>query len=466
MSESEIETESGEKLNLFQRGLLWLARVMAVPVGKDGDGVNVAVFSSGSEIDPAWGYLESQIKDAREAWRQNPLARRLIGLITSYCVGDGIRITSTYGPLNTFIKGFWTHRLNNIELELPGWSDELSRSGELFLCLFRNKVDGTIYARAMPSSRIELVVADDNDYRMELAYKQITGPGEDEKWWYSPYSDQAREDPDMPTMLHYAINRPVGALRGESDLASILIWLRRYSGWLEDRVRLNAGARAFLWVVTAPKKLLNDLVEKYRTPPEPGTVIVADSAGEKWTAVTPNLQAADASRDGRAIRWMIVAGGPGTALTDLGEGEDANLATAKAMGEQKRRFLRRRQRYLVHILSDMTLHAYNRRHGLGTRRGRRIVTSDDLVVYAPDISPEDNAELADAAHNMASALMDITGLVGNGSAMRRLVLRLFMKFSGEQLGRTEFEEIMQESEDIEDEKEQAAIDSSVPDESD
>ena len=137
--------------------------------------------------------------------------------------------------------------------------------------------------------------------------------------------------------------------------------------------------RAFLWVVKAPKHLIADLTEKYRKPPAPGSVVVADNSGEEWSAVTPNLHAADASRDGRAIRWMIAAGGPGTALTDFGEGEDANLATAKAMGEQKRRFLRRRQRYVIHILVDLVIHAWERREGLGTRRGKRAVTATDIV---------------------------------------------------------------------------------------
>ena len=225
----------------------------------------------------------------------------------------------------------------------------------------------------------------------------------------------------------------------------MLVWLRRYSRWLEDRVRLNAGVRAFLWVVTAPRTLLDDLRKRYTSPPAPGSVVVADSAGEQWQAVSPNLHAADASRDGRAIRWMIVAGGPGTALTDIGEGEDANLATAKAMGEQKRRFLRRRQRYIVHMLSDLIIRAYARQGGLGTRRGKKRIGIDDIIVHAPDISPEDNAELASAAHNMATALGDITDLMGNGSAMRRLVLRLFVKFAGEQLSADEFERIVEES---------------------
>ena len=89
-------------------------------------------------------------------------------------------------------------------------------------------------------------------------------------------------DLSTPIMLHYAVNRPVGALRGESDLAPILPWLKRYCRWLEDRVRLNAGVRAFLWVVKAPARLRVELAERYRQPPEPGSVIIADEQ-ETWT---------------------------------------------------------------------------------------------------------------------------------------------------------------------------------------
>src|SRR5699024_10065853 len=155
-------------------------------------------------------------------------------------------------------------------------------------------------------------------------------------------------------------NRPVGAVRGESDLAPILPWLRRYNRWLEDRVRLNAAMRAFLWIVKVPARLRSALEERYRTPPEAGSGIIAEEGAETWEAVAPNVHAADAEKDGRAIRWMIVAGGPGTALLDLGEGEDSNLATGQAMAEQRRRFLRRRQAYLVWLLTDLTLNAYAR----------------------------------------------------------------------------------------------------------
>ena len=52
-----------------------------------------------------------------------------------------------------------------------------------------------------------------------------------------------------------------------------------------------------------------------------GSSIVIADEGETWTAVAPTPHANDAASDGRAIRWMITAGGPGTSLLDLGEGE-------------------------------------------------------------------------------------------------------------------------------------------------
>ena len=233
----------------------------------------------------------------------------------------------------------------------------------------------------------------------------------------------------------------MGALRGESDLAPILPWLRRYSRWLEDRVRLNAGVRAFLWVVKAPGRLRSELVERYRQPPEPGSVVIADEQ-ESWTAVAPNLHANDAANDGRAIRWMIAAGGPGTSLLDLGEGEDSNLATGQVMVEMRRRFLRRRQTYLGWLLADVLCAAWRMAGQTVARRDARPVTVADWTVEMPDISAEDNQKLAAAAAQLAGALTTVAGLVGQGPALQRVALRWFTKFAGEQLSQEEFEAIL------------------------
>ena len=191
---------------------------------------------------------------------------------------------------------------------------------------------------------------------------------------------------------------------------------------------------------TRPGRIRTQLAEQYRTPPEPGTVIIADE-NEHWSAVTPNLHAADAEKDGRAIRWMIAASGPGTALLDLGEGEDSNLATGQVMQEQKRRFLRRRQRFLVHLLIDLSLHAFAR-WVEATDAPVRAFRVEDVTALVPDISPEDNAELAQAAAQIVDALERLQGITGQGEAFKRMALRLFARFAGETVGAEEFERIV------------------------
>ena len=59
----------------------WLgsnASVALVPVGREGDGL--VVRPTGTPIDKPWHELFQEFEDAREAWRRNPLARRLVGL--------------------------------------------------------------------------------------------------------------------------------------------------------------------------------------------------------------------------------------------------------------------------------------------------------------------------------------------------------------------------------------------------
>ena len=413
-------------------------RMKPVPVGKDNDGINVPIFSSGSDIDRPYHELLDDVSNSLDAWRKHPLARRFVNLITAYVVGDGIRISSKYAPLDKFINDFWLHSRNRIILRQAEWCDELTRSGELFLVLFTNPIDGMSHVRAVPASRIDKIEWKEGDYEVELRYHEkgdglpnLPGDEDNGTWWYSFDSDEA-DNPETPIMLHFAVNRPVGALRGEGDLNSILPWLKRYSAWLEDRVRLNAGMRSFLWIVYAPQRLMQSLREKYRRPPEPGSIIIAEEGAEKWEAVTPQLHAADAAMDGRAIRWMIVAGGPGTSLLDLGEGEDANLASGTVMVDMRRRFLRRRQSYFAWMLVELTLRAYERSRGI-RNANRRAITHTDFIVDAPDISSEDNQKLAAAVRDLSDSLTNMQALMGDSTTFREFSLRLFAKFAEEDL---------------------------------
>jgi len=425
------------KQTLIQRFATWLARVTAIDVGKANDGL--VALPSGT-LDRAWSEISAQLTDVLDVWRKNPLARRIIGLTTAYVIGDGITLATKYGPLNRYLTTWWNDDKNLLDLELGPWCDELSRAGELFISLHLNTINGISYARPIPAAAIDAIETQPGDLRTELSYHETVSPDDPDylnngRTWYNPQhtdADAPSATGHRPIMIHFAVNRPVGCVRGDSDLAAILPYLTSYGNWLRDRVFLNAAIRKFLWIVKVPKNTIPQRKAELRQEPPPGSVLVVDKDAESWEAVAPTLHAQDAEKDGRAIRWMIAAGGPGLALTDFGEAETANLATASAMGDQRTRFLKARQAYFGYILARLGLESYNRAVRMSLVRGKPATLKDILIGYS-DVSSTDNGMLATAAAQIANALKTIFDMGVNGSAFQRLALRIIMRFAGERL---------------------------------
>jgi len=111
------------------------------------------------------------------------------------------------------------------------------------------------------------------------------------------------------------------------------------------------------------------------------------------------------------------------------------------MAEQRRRFLRRRQAYFSFVIADITATAWNRSIELGLRRGR-LVTTSDIQISTPDISPEDNTDLANAAEQITKAMGQLHTIMAPSETLRRLTLRIILKFSGETITAEEFESVV------------------------
>ena len=461
----------------------------------------LAAITARVDDSPGWGGLSSRphdydaarlqelYLDALAAWRKNPIAWRIVAITTDYVVGDRIRISSPLRRMERFISEFWNHPKNRMDLRLESMSDELARAGDLFVLLFRNVQDGMSYIRFVTKDQIQSIETADNDWETELSYTTLpsslmggAGGGYEPQRWLSPAHPAANEAPAV--MLHYAVNRPLGALLGESDLTTLLPWLQRYSRMLEDRVRLHWAMRAFLWMVTVPASKIREKQEQYRQPPEAGSIIVKDET-ETWQPVAPQLHSADAHHDLQAVRQMIDAGS-GYPPHWRGEAAEANLATATAMQAPTERHLQRRQQYFAYMLQDILYQAYQRRVQAG--RARPLTTTDYSRLFSlsiPDISRSDNEALARSARDIAQGLASLTGLVSTSgpassssptssstptsssgpasssgptsssapasssapllpgnTAFKRLALKLFMKFAGEPLAEDELNEII------------------------
>lgn len=372
--------------------------------------------------DRQWWDVKLSLDDALEAYRINPLAFRIVSLTSDFVVGRGITLTSDIKGIDDFIGRLWNHPKNHMTTRLYSWCDELSRAGEVFIVLFTNPADGLTYIREIPAVRIDKIETDEDDLEKEIRYHEILKGDIQGRWW--PAAPQSAGGPEV---LHFAINKPVGCVRGQGDLVAIIPWLRRYKEWLEDRVRINRFKNSFLWKVTVKGALPGDLQSKrtqYATPPEPGSIIVTDE-NENWEPIQAKIEAEDVEPDGKALRLMIGAGA-GVPLHFLAEGETATRATAKEMGGPTVKHYQHRQLFFCELLTRVITRALERAIDLGKiRRPRGADFKISHVVE--DMTEEDNLLLAQAAKQMVDALVIAKG---QGWVTDDLAMSMFFKAAG------------------------------------
>jgi hypothetical protein len=377
--------------------------------------------------DQHWWDLRDDIEDALEAWRKNPLAFRIVALTTDYVVGTGIKISSPVKYVDQFVSRFWEHRQNGMAMRIYSWCDELTRSGELFVVLFTNVVDGMTYVRTLPAVKINEVETDPDDLEKELRFHELRHDDPLRGKWWSGW-ERAKDDLSEPVVLHYAVNKAVGCVRGRGDLAPILSWLRRYREWLEDRVRVNRHKNAFLWHVKLTGAQAGDIQQKqaqYAKPPSPGSVIVTDET-EEWSPVQPKIEAEDVKDDGKALRLMV-ASGAGIPLHYLAEGESATRATAREMVGPTVRHYEHRQLFFCNVLIDVAEKAAYRAQVAGkltTPKGGDL----RLTATVSDLREEDNLQTAQAAHEIVEYLV---AMKEQGWITKRKAMEMAYRFAGE-----------------------------------
>jgi len=372
---------------------------------------------------------EELLRLSLEAWRVNPLARRIVGLTTQYVVGGGLLVRSEHAGAHAFLDAWWNHRLNLLTTRIYEWCDELTRAGELFL-LVSTDAGGMSYVRAVPAADIEQIETAANDVQQEISYRQRpAGPGEDGRVWpaYDEDADGMGEDGSWPAvMLHYAINRPVGAVHGESDLAPLLRWLSRYAAWLEDRARLNRYRNSFMFVVKASFQSEEERAARQATlsgaAPPPGSILVTDES-ESWEVLAPKLESQDAGEDGLALKKMIAAGS-GLPLHFLSEPEGSTRSTAESAGGPTYRHFEQRQEFFTWLVSDLARVVVRRR----ARIDRKVDGEARIHVSGADLSARDNAALAVAMSTAVGALAQLRDRQVIDDAE---LLRMVYRFGGE-----------------------------------
>lgn len=361
---------------------------------------------------------EKILAECLRAWRVQPLARRIVKILTAFTIGAGFAIKSSHKETQEFLNTWWSHPLNNFDEQLPEWMDERTRSGNIF-ALASVDAAGMTYWRPIPADQIKEIVCKDNDIRQEVRY--IPQDMEAAPWEaYDPEKEQTS------FVVHHAIDRPVGVAWGEPPLAPLLPWIGRYSAWLEDRVRLNRFRNAFMYVVrgqfTDSEKKKQRQAELNANPPQPGSILVTDTS-EDWGILSANLDAFDATLDGQSIKTHIAAG-IGFPMHWFSEGESSTRTTAEAAGTPTFKSLEQEQtsfvRFLVRIAQIST--------SIRSKYDEKINPKEKIEISKPDITERDNAALSLAVSRIYPAIVDLFDRDGMPEAE---VLRLVYRAAGE-----------------------------------
>lgn len=329
------------------------------------------------------------LEKSLRAWRLNPLARRIVQLTTDYVIGKGFTIEAEKKAKEVFTN-FWENDLNDIDGQLEQWSDELYRTGDLFL-LYSITENRDVFVRAVPSDQITKIKTTDNDICQERKY--IYGTGEDD---FYPAKNKTKQE---SFMRHFAVNHLVGASFGESDLGIVLDWLADHSAWLVNRILLNKFRTAFMYVLRgtfkSPAERTARENELRNNPPKSGSVLVTDGS-ESWGILSANLDSFDANVDGLAIKKQIAAGA-GVPLHWLAEPQSATRTTAVAAGTPTFRRLKARQKVMIRIIKDM----------LEIVAEYKELKNPAINVHGDDITEKDNSAVALAVARAVPALGDL-----------------------------------------------------------
>lgn len=359
--------------------------------------------------------------ESMRAWRVNPIARRIVRLIRSFIIGKGLAITSNDEAVKKFLLTWWHDPLNNFDKNVKRWKEEDTRTGNLFF-LFTVQENGDTHVRAVPAENIAEIDTAENDVEQELHYWQDEHK---QNGWeaYDPSKEQKK------FMLHFASNQPVGTPWGEADLSPLLVWIGRFSSWLEDRVRLNKFRTAFMYVISGAYADDNERQKREAFlnahPPKSGSVLVLNrNNGEAWGILSAKLDAFDASMDGTAIKKMI-ASGIGFPMHYLAEPEDSTRTTAEAAGTPTFRTLEEEQNDFFNMLHTMAYVAIQ----IKNKFGKTTLKEDAKIeVSGPDITERDNATLALA---LGRAYPNLADLYDRDGIEPEELLRLAYKMFGE-----------------------------------
>jgi hypothetical protein len=394
---------------------------------------------------------DQMLRVSNYLWEQNPLARRLIELMTDLILGEGTTVQADDERVGEILRMTWDEDMDVFSMAMAEHHNSLSCCGDLFIPCTINPITGRPTFGFFDAYDIKRIHFADNNPLLpdviELRPDDYASVGQKFK--------VIRRNP-ATRMLEgdcflSRINGLPNSERGRSDLTAVADWVDLYDQYLYAQVERLQLLSAFAWDVTIKSndpEYINKRAREFPQP-RPGMLYVHNEA-ETMEAVTPQLHGSDHSETARALRTHI-GGSRGFPASYLGD-MDSNKATIEGQNDVMMKTPARRQKHFALTVKQMVTFTIQSTTQRNPALYRDINTKYKVVM--PEIAAKD---IARASASLASVATAGDTAVNSGLISRR-VARLMILGIAQHLGVNADMELMEkEIEQEQEERDQKAM---------
>lgn len=371
-------------------------------------------------------------KAAAYLWEANSLANRLIELPLAYLLAEGVKLECADPEHQKWLDAFWNDPINVMDLRLPTYARELALFGELCLPAYVNDINGHVRLGYLDASLIADVMVDPGNASQPIGVRTVKDAegkvlefrtivrGEDEEL-FAEAARALRASYQAGDAFYFAVNKFAAGRRGRSDLIAQMDYLDAYDQFIFDSMERAEDLDAFVWDVELEGATPEQVKEKAGEITRPGRNSVrVHNSQEKWTALAPDVKAADRAESARMFRNHAL-GGATVPEHWFGGGGDVNRGAASEMGEPFFKLATARQTQLRHLLQEMGAYVLWQR---ASRAGQVPDWGDEawkVVAKFPEMVTRDVTKLAAA---LQSAVAAVSAALGEKLISRETALQI------------------------------------------
>jgi hypothetical protein len=289
-----------------------------------------------------------------------PFGKRIVEILTDYTLGKGVRVTAKDPRVQEVIDDFWNDEINDMDANCEAWSDEKTIFGELCIPVAVNPVSGKVRLGYIDPMNIDTVqfaemATADGTASINVPYAVRLRREVGEILQKPMLIVRRIDDPNDENYgrlngecFYWTLNKVKSASRGFSELFALADWIDLFDQMIFDFGDKVRFLNSFVWHYTlqgADGKKVADFKDKLtKDPPKQGGVQVTNEQ-VKIEAQTPDFKGQDMA-GGSSMVKKYGLGGAGIPPTLMGDGDDANRASALEMNAPFTKKIQKRQNLL------------------------------------------------------------------------------------------------------------------------